>query len=75
MSLTREERAEADYITQELKGDLATAYLAVRMMRVERQAAQRSPLKVGAAEFAKLGATIAAAVLAAIGATNTGTIR
>lgn len=53
--LSPQERSEVDYLTGELKGDFATAYLAVNVHRLtERIGAleNRSPFRVGVRELA-----------------------
>lgn len=61
--LDPDERAEATYITQELKGDFATAYLAVSMRRLGTRMwalENRSPLRVGLREFVAIGGAVLA---------------
>lgn len=68
MNLSPSERAEVDYLIHELKGDMATAYLAVKVMRLEARMA--SPLKLGVKELATMLGTVGASVMAALGATG-----
>ena len=60
--LNHKERIEAEYIVNDLKGDFATAYLGIRIMRLEK----RSPFRVGVREIS----VFVAAVLAALGVTK-----
>lgn len=61
------ERGEVDYITRELKGDFATAYLLVEMRRMGGQLAERmyalenrSPFRVGLRELVGVGGAVLA---------------
>lgn len=67
--LKLDERQEVDYVTRELKGDFATAYLAVHLRRIgDRMLAleTRSPLRVGLRDIV----TSTGAVLAFLGLTH-----
>lgn len=59
MGLTTAERSEVDYVIHELGGDFATAYLAVRMTRLESRPlfrlSMRGVVAFGGAALAAVG--------------------
>lgn len=73
-SLDREERAEAEFVLENLKGDFATAHIAVRSMRLERKLVDAIAKLQVPSPWWKLAfrdlLTLALAVGAAIGATQ-----